>query len=756
MQPKNAHALNNQWKRQDTTQDLIVWFSGVMPNPAHAWTVRVANSKGYLGDYDATLQGNRFVIDTGQFADFPVDHYVLEIWETYSKDGKAETGIYPNPDSFVTFDINKNVVDDDLVKSFDLDEVLGKAAARANKAIVVDGTETLPAGSQAAVESRYDGERVHYTFKIPQGAQGIQGPQGKTGAQGPQGIQGIQGPQGRTGQTGPVGPAPTLRVGSVTKVAPGGSPTASVTGGNGDYSINLGIPEGQQGTGFNWTRIQANADLNDYKQSGYYSAHGSSGIKNIPQLANTAFFHLIVFSDGDTCTQILTDPNTSATYVRCAISGNTYWTTDWKKLGGVSDGSLSPNLVPSGNTPTFWIDEKTDSTPHLSAQRFGYIYNKECLTKNNIIVLPNKGDVIKQSVIVRTSAGAELDNRIAFTYFEYTPGHYQHHVVPTTITPLDNNQYLVSATWTIPTDGFRLRLMDLTSFGLHSTSGDGSDAWIEIDSPYAGLVQLGGVVATNLTPTLESQSSLVTQGIGHRTVPAGSHSLYDDYRYKVTKFEPSTRYRLSFTAWGSGNVLTHVYPGATPGERGNGDGQKTWALNAAPTQYSYEFDSFAQLSGDPQKTLLFRIPAGDQAVDFNLDTSSVVLEKVGGVAKAPSQPSAKGLLYTGSFTVSTGSTPAWAYKAIQVGDMDGDTLTVTLTPHQTAGAKLDQVCVALYDSTRTTALATYAYPATEQTSTITIVDKWPGKDAQLLFYANDKTINSNTTIEFGNVTIVGS
>lgn len=88
--------------------------------------------------------------------------------------------------------------------------------------------------------------------------------------------------------------------------------------------------------------------------------------------------------------------------------------------------------------------------------------------------------------------------------------------------------------------------------------------------------------------------------------------------------------------------------------------------------------------------------------------------------------------------------------------MDGDTLTVTLTPHQTAGAKLDQVCVALYDSTRTKALASYAYPATEQTSTITIVDKWQGTDAQLLFYANDKTTNANTTVEFNNVEIVGS
>ena len=133
-----------------------------------------------------------------------------------------------------------------------------------------------------------------------------------------------------------------------------------------------------------------------------------------------------------------------------------------------------------------------------------------------------------------------------------------------------------------------------------------------------------------------------------------------------------------------------------------------------------------------------------------------MLEKVGGVAKAPSQPSAKGLLYTGSFAVSTGSTPAWGYKEIPVGDIDGDTLTVTLTIHQTAGAKLDQICMALYDSKITKPLATYAYPATEQTNTITIVDKLPDKNAKLLFYSNDKTTNTNTTVEFSDVTIVGS
>ena len=309
MQPKNAHALNNTWKRQDTTQDLIVWFSGVMPNPAHAWTVRVANSKGYLGDYDATLQGNRFVIDTGQFADFPVGHYVLEIWETYSKDGKAETGIYPNPDSFVTFDINKNVVDDDLVKSFDLDEVLGKAAARANKAIVVDGTETLPAGSQAAVESRYDGERVHYTFKIPQGAQGPKGDKGDKGNTGERGPQGIQGPQGLKGATGDRGPQ-----GLIGPVGPKGD-------------------KGDQGTGYNPTRIPSGSDLNSFTSGGVYSSMGGTNFRNIPNLSNKNAFTMLVYGDSNQGSQIIIDPITGIMYTRVARDNWQTW-NDWVKVGG--------------------------------------------------------------------------------------------------------------------------------------------------------------------------------------------------------------------------------------------------------------------------------------------------------------------------------------------------------------------------------------------------------------------------------------
>lgn len=345
MQPKNAHALNNTWKRQDTTQDLIVWFSGVMPNPAHAWTVRVADSKGYLGDYDATLQGNRFVIDTGQFADFPVGHYVLEIWETYSKDGKAETGIYPNPDSFVTFDINANVVDDDLVKAFDLDEVLGKAAARANKAIVVDGTETLPAGSQAAVESRYDGERVHFTFKLPKGADGKDGNDGATpqiGSNGNWVIAGHDTGKPSVGRQGDKGDPPTLRVGSVTKVAPGGTPTASVTGSNGSYAINLGIPEGQQGTkgdGFtDYGNITKPGDLNDYKRTGI--ADIQAGMANKPAGYEGNWGVLKVFAPDNGSHHIVQEWYPSGTsdgtmFFRyyTVSSGSGKWDT-WQKIGG--------------------------------------------------------------------------------------------------------------------------------------------------------------------------------------------------------------------------------------------------------------------------------------------------------------------------------------------------------------------------------------------------------------------------------------
>lgn len=79
---------------------------------------------------------------------------------------------------------------------------------------------------------------------------------------------------------------------------------------------------------------------------------------------------------------------------------------------------------------------------------------------------------------------------MAFSF--YNPALDAHKIVPTTITQTGENEYLMSATYQVIENLFRLRLMDIWYFGLSSTPGDGSDAYIEIDSPFAGLVKSGG------------------------------------------------------------------------------------------------------------------------------------------------------------------------------------------------------------------------------------------------------------------------
>lgn len=54
-----------------------------------------------------------------------------------------------------------------------------------------------------------------------------------------------RGPQGPKGEQGNVGPAPTLKIGTVTKLGPDQAPTANLSGGNGSYTLNMGIPQGE-------------------------------------------------------------------------------------------------------------------------------------------------------------------------------------------------------------------------------------------------------------------------------------------------------------------------------------------------------------------------------------------------------------------------------------------------------------------------------------------------------------------------------
>lgn len=457
------------FKREDSTNSIIVTLfdddqvTPIVPNSSHSWSAKVAKEEDeekYVGEYPVQISGNEIILTSDRLVRLPRGTYLMELWE--NNNGKVT--IYPSAD-FVQFTIHKNATDTmgHIDPTTDINKIIDDLH-KAGQNIKLGTVTTGAPGSSVIIRQRLENGQNLLDFTIPRGGKGDKGDKGDQGERGPQGIQGIQGPQGKTGQTGPVGPAPTLRVGSVTKVAPGGTPTASVTGSNGNYAINLGIPEGQQGDkgdGFtDYGNVTKAGDLNDYKRT------------------------------------------------------------------GVAD---------------------------------------------------------IQAVMANKPAGYEWNWGVLKVF---APDNGSHHIV---------------------------------------------QEWY----------------------------------------PSGISNGTMFFRY----------YTVS----------------------GRGGKWNAW-------------------------------------------------QKIGEVSSAP----IPGLLYTGSFTLSTGSTPAWAYKAIPVGDMDGDILTVTLTIHQTAGAKLDQICVALYDSKITKPLATYAYPATEQTNTITIVDKLPDKNAKLLFYSNDKTTNTNTTVEFSDVTIVGS
>lgn len=97
-----------------------------------------------------------------------------------------------------------------------------------------------------------------------------------------------RGPQGPKGDKGDVGPAPTLKIGTVTKLNPDQTPTADFTGDNGTYTLNMGIPQGVQGetnkTATNALNLAngANDKLNNLVTSGRNYIKNSESITMYP------------------------------------------------------------------------------------------------------------------------------------------------------------------------------------------------------------------------------------------------------------------------------------------------------------------------------------------------------------------------------------------------------------------------------------------------------------------------------------------
>lgn len=334
------------FKREDTTNSIMVSLfnddeTPITPNSSHTWIGKIAKDDKYVGEYPLTVSGSKLILPSASLARLPFGEYQLELWETNG----GQTTIYPNA-GFIPVTIHRNA--DDTMGEVDPTTDINKIIDDLHKAgqnIKLGAVTTGAPGSSVIIRQRLENGQNLLDFTIPRGVDGVT-PQ--IGSNGNWVIAGHDTGKPSVGRQGDKGDPPTLRVGTITKVAPGGNPTASVTGDNGDYSINLGIPEGQQGTGFNWTRIPNNADLNDCKQSGFYSAHSSGNLKNVPSVANPNFFNLIVFADGDVLTQLVLDPNTSIMYMRGATNGMRLW-HPWAKIGGVSDKS-GRNLLPGTST----------------------------------------------------------------------------------------------------------------------------------------------------------------------------------------------------------------------------------------------------------------------------------------------------------------------------------------------------------------------------------------------------------------------
>lgn len=211
----------DDFKREDTTNVITITLytddkQPITPNTSHTWKAKVSKGDKYVGEYPVTISGNTIKLSSSNLTRLPNGDYGLELWETYS----GSTTIYPSA-GVMEFRVHRNANDTlgTVDPTTDINAIIDDLH-KAGQNIKVVTTNTLPAGSKASVTQSIANGENQLTFNIPQGIQG---------------------------EKGNVGPAPTLKIGTVTKLDPDQAPTANLSGGNGSYTLDMGIPQGVQG-----------------------------------------------------------------------------------------------------------------------------------------------------------------------------------------------------------------------------------------------------------------------------------------------------------------------------------------------------------------------------------------------------------------------------------------------------------------------------------------------------------------------------
>lgn len=211
----------DDFKREDTTNTIVITLytddrQPITPNASHTWKAKVSKGDKYVGEYPVTISDNTIKLSSSNLTRLPNGDYGLELWETYD----GSTTIYPSA-GVMEFRVHRNANDTlgTIDPTTDINAIIDDLH-KAGQNIKVVATNTLPAGSKASVTQSIANGENQLTFNIPQGIQG---------------------------EKGNVGPAPTLKIGTVTKLDPDQAPTANLSGDNGSYTLDMGILQGVEG-----------------------------------------------------------------------------------------------------------------------------------------------------------------------------------------------------------------------------------------------------------------------------------------------------------------------------------------------------------------------------------------------------------------------------------------------------------------------------------------------------------------------------
>lgn len=214
---------DNEFKHEDTTHVMKIRFLAgnrftIYPDKDKSFVAKIGTAGGaFMGTYPVTTDVGRFIVKSADLKGLAVGDYRLEIWEKFTdNNGNIQTRIFPSPKAFVSFTINKNVEDSvwDLVRDVSFQDIVNTAVVAAGQNLVVTGTETLPAGSQASVVQTFKDGKNELEFKLPQGA---------------------------------TGPMAALHLGGVIQGEPGTQPDAKLVKGDDGYTLSFVIPRAKDG-----------------------------------------------------------------------------------------------------------------------------------------------------------------------------------------------------------------------------------------------------------------------------------------------------------------------------------------------------------------------------------------------------------------------------------------------------------------------------------------------------------------------------